>query len=120
MKTLAYSEVESALRAAVPEFASSIEEHLADNDELLPHVLFGDLTRFVVAAHQRGEGDLVRRVLTFLDSALRDGDDKVQNLVEVSFIENVGPWDEAQKRFIASWPDALRAEADRLRDWRHS
>jgi hypothetical protein len=117
---LAYSEVATALRETLPEFAAAIDEHVADHDEVLPHVLFGDLTRFVLDAHQRGDDDLVRRALAFLDSALREGDDGVQNLVGVSFVENVGPWDADQAQFIASWPDALRLEAEQQRDWRPS
>jgi hypothetical protein len=118
--TLAYSEVATALRVALPEFAAAIEEHVAFYDEVLSHVLFGDLTLFVLDAQVRGEDDLVRRALAFLDYALREGDDMVQNLVGVSFVENVGPWDPDQARFIASWPDALRVEAETQRDWRPS
>jgi hypothetical protein len=117
---LEYSEVATALRVALPEFAAAIDEHVADNDEMLPHVLFGDLTRFVIDGYQRGDNDLVRRALAFLDNALREGDDAVQNLVGVSFVENVGPWDPNQAHFIASWPDGLRLEAEQQRDWRPS
>ena len=120
MAALTYSEITTALRVALPEFAAAIDEHVADNDEVLPHVLFGDLSRFVVEAGQRRDDDLVRRALAFLDAALREGDDAVQNLVGVSFVENVGPWDRNQADFIESWPDALPMEADRQRDWRPS
>lgn len=120
MAALAYSEVASALRVALPEFAAAIDEHVAYNERLLTHLLFGDLTRFVLDAHKRGDDDLVRRALEFLDSALREGDDAVQNLVSVSFIENVGPWEPNQAHFIASWPDALRSDAEQQRDWRPS
>lgn len=41
----------------------------------------------------------------------------VQNLVAVSFVENVGPWDDGVKGFIASWPSALQEEAERQRTW---
>ncbi len=58
---------------------------------MLPHLLFGDLTRFVLDAHARGDDDLVRRALAFLNKAFREGDDIVQNLVGMSFVENVGP-----------------------------
>jgi len=115
---LTYSEVPDALRAAVPEFGPMIDEHVADNDEVLLHLLFGDLTRFVIAAHERGDTDVEHRSLSFLERALREGDEAVQNVVEVSFVENVGPWDRAQRRFIASWPDTLRTEAERQRDWK--
>lgn len=120
MVTLAYSEVASALRVALPEFGAAIDEHIAFNDEVLPHLLVGDLTRFVLDARRRGKDDLVQRALAFLDDALRNGDDMVANLVCVSFVENVSPWDPDQAQFIASWPDALRLEAEQQRDWRPS
>lgn len=117
MTSLAYSEVANALRVALPEFGAAIDEHIAAFDEVFPHLLFGEMTRFVLDARERGEDDLVQRALVFLDDALRDGDDMVENLVEVSFVENVGPWDPDQAQFIASWPDALRLRAEQQRDW---
>jgi hypothetical protein len=116
--TVAYSEVHKALRAAVPDFGSVIDQHIGAHDGVLPHVLFGDLTRFVLDAHERADAEVEQRCLEFLDHALKEGDELVQNLVAVSFVENVGPWDAEMAGFIASWPDALRSEATRQREWR--
>ncbi|MGH9269431.1 MAG: DUF7674 family protein [Acidimicrobiales bacterium] len=115
---IAYDAVHLRLVEAVPEFAPVLAEHLEDQEgELLQHVLFGDLTRFVVDAYERGDHELVSRCLDFLDEVLRNGDEMTQNLVGVSFVENVGPWDEAAQAFIADWPDALGEEARRQREW---
>jgi hypothetical protein len=112
--TISYDSVHVSLVEAVPEFAPVLAEHLEDQDgETLQHLLFGDLTRFVVDAYERGDEALVSRCLGFLDQALRDGDEMTQNLVAVSFVENVGPWDEDVQEFIAGWPSALREEARR-------
>ncbi len=116
--TRAYAQVIERLRGAVPEFGIVIDDHLAFYDEPLPHVLYGDLTRFVVAAHDRGESELVERCLSFLDAELREGDAETRNLVEASFVENIGPGDGAMGSFIGTWPAALQAEAERQRDWR--
>lgn len=119
MAAMAYADACAALRTAVPEFGEIIDEHLVDYEgELLPHVLFGDLTRFVLAANERGDHDVVARSLTFLDRALRDGDPDVENLVAVSFVENNEPWDAQAWTFISTWPEALLAEAQRQRDWK--
>ena len=118
MPSISYEYLHLALVAAVPEFRPVLDEHVADFDEVLPHVLFGDLTRFVLAAHERGDTALVSRSLEWLDRALRGGDERVQNVVAVSFVENVGVWDEALDEFVASWPAALREEARSQRDWR--
>ena len=104
-------DVVDRLRDAVPEFGSTIDEPLAFYEEELAHVLFGDLVRFVLAARSNDDAGLVERVLAFADLALRDGDPWVRNLIQVSLVENVGPWDDEMSPFSKTWPDALRAEA---------
>jgi hypothetical protein len=112
-----YPTVQDALQRAVPRFGWVVREHVADYDDVLPHLLFGDLTRFVLAAHDAGDDGLVGQCLDFLDLALRDGDPAVQNLVAVSFVENVPPSDESRQGFIESWPEGLRREAEQQRAW---
>lgn len=115
---IAYEDVVDRLVERVPEFGDAVEEHLRDNESLLEHVLFGDLTRFVLRAREDGDEAVVRRALEFLDEALRHGDGRTENLLAVSFVENVGPWDPDQAAFIEEWPQALRDEATRQREWR--
>lgn len=103
------------LRAEVPEFADQIEEHIADNDELLPHLLLGDLARACVTAWQTDDSAFNLRALTVLDEVLAesDGDDYMGNAISVSFVEHVGPWDPSIREFIADWPPALLQDARR-------
>ena len=61
---------------------------------------------------------MVERCLWFLDGALREGDPLVVNVAAVSFVENVGPRDATMSDFIASWPELLRTEAARQRNWK--
>jgi hypothetical protein len=42
----------------------------------------------------------------------------VQNLVQLSFVENVGPFVGDAATFNETWPTALRREAERQRDWK--
>ncbi|MFB4278068.1 MULTISPECIES: DUF7674 family protein [unclassified Nonomuraea] len=114
---LSSERVADLLVGQVPEFDPLLREHLDSNGEVLQHVLFGDLTRFVLEAHRQGREELVERCLAFLSVALHASDVRVGELVAVSFVENVGPWDPGVADFIASWPDALRAEAER-QGWR--
>jgi hypothetical protein len=114
---VSYERVIELLRSEVPEFALEIDEHVEHNGEVLPHVVFGDFTRFVVAARNAGDAPLVGRCLAFLEQALRDGDTQVGNLVQVSFVENIGPWDGDAAEFMETWPQKLREEAERQRDW---
>jgi hypothetical protein len=116
---ISYPSVMDVLRERIPEFGPSIDESVGFNDgEVLPHVIFGDLTRFVLAARHRHDTDLVRRCLSFLDEALREGDEMMQNLVQVSFVENVGPFSGDAAAFVATWPTSLRQEAERQRGWK--
>ncbi len=62
-------------------------------------------------AFQRSDGDLLRRLLDVLDRALREGDERVENAVAVSFVEDTRLWDPAMRPFVDAWPDALQAEA---------
>ena len=103
-----------SLSTAVPEFQSVIDDHLAFNGEILDHLLFADLARFVLEAHATGQPELVDRILSWLDLALRTGDDAVQNLVSVSFVENIPGFESENLPFIETWPPALRVDADRL------
>jgi len=67
----------------------------------------------VIEAWRSGDSDLLGRCLDFLERALLEGDEKVLNLVEASFIENVGVWDPVMAPFVETWPNALRAQAER-------
>jgi hypothetical protein len=57
-------------------------------------------------------------LLVVMDKGLREGDEDVENAVAVSFVENTGCWDPAMLPFIATWPEDLKAEAERQRFWR--
>jgi hypothetical protein len=103
------------LLEAVPEARPTVEEHLHDNDELLLHLLMADLLRLAVGTSGRDERDLTKRLLAFVDRALREGDDAVENAVRVSFIEHVGAGEGESEAFIASWPSGLQEEMERQR-----
>jgi len=108
------------LGAALPEFDTEIADHLNTYGECLDHVLFGDLTRFLLAAAREGDWPLVRRGLTFLEGTMMSGDPYLENLVAASFIENLSPWhtpnvEPLPKGFVECLPPHLRTEFDRQR-----
>jgi hypothetical protein len=105
------------LVSAAPSLGPLVDEHMQTHGELLPHVLFGDLTRFIVAAATKGDASTVKPVLDLLERGLTAGDPVVVNLIQVSFVENVGVWNHGMDSFINSWPGHLRAEAER-QGWR--
>ena len=82
---------------SVPALHPIYKTHLDENDELLPHVFFGDLTRFVVAEVRRGtHTSWIERLLEGLEVGL-EGSQEVQELISVSFVENLCDEDEAMK-----------------------
>lgn len=115
---VAYEQVVDQLRRAVPEFESHCRAHREEyQGQVFPHILFGDFTRFVLAAWDRGDRALVDRSLRFLETVLDVGDDHARGLVAVSFVENVaasaGESKDRHRGFVAAWPAGLRAEAER-------
>jgi hypothetical protein len=69
-----------------------LEEHLEDNDgELLPHVLMGDMTRWLVEhADVEIHKLTVRAILaTFEENFTPRSADKVSELIAASFLENL-------------------------------
>jgi hypothetical protein len=90
-----------SLISQVPELRPLLDEHLRDNDQLLPHVFMGDLTRFVVDLHAdayqttgAAEASLLqilKEILTALEAAMESGDEDVKELIAVSFLENLDP-----------------------------
>lgn len=101
------------LAAAVPESEDMVAEHLADNDGLLLHLLMSDLLRMTVDTYAAGQVAVTDRLLAFIDSCLREGDDYVINAVAVSFVEDFGAHPGESDALLERWPTALRAELGR-------
>ena len=74
-----------SLGNADPAIRSLRTEHIATYGELLPHVLFGDLTRWMLAHHPQPA------LLGLLEDGFATGDSATQNLIAVSFVENIEP-----------------------------
>jgi len=101
------------LTAAVPESDDLVAEHLADNDELLLHLLMSDLLRMTVRTFQEGQLEVTDRLLAFVNQCLRDGDGDVVNAVSVSFVEHFGVHPGESDALLSRWPATLRAELGR-------
>jgi hypothetical protein len=77
-----------------PGFGRVAAEHLADNDELLPHLLMADLLRYVGSHFQDTEAVRpsraeVQAVLAILDAAIVSGNEETVNVIAVSFCEHI-------------------------------
>lgn len=73
------------LMDAVPEFKPVFRENRRDNKgAILNHPLFGDLWQFTSDAHERGDLDVVRRVIGFINQAAESED--MEEYVNASFM----------------------------------
>ncbi len=109
--TLKYETFVSLLIEEVPELFSVYEEHLDDNDGLLEHVFMGDVTRFIVIISTEEEkSEVLDRIITLLDKAIRSKDEKLQELISVSFLENLPQHDSCYTDIKKVLPPALLKE----------
>jgi hypothetical protein len=87
----------SSMVARFPSLYRLLEDHIRDNaGEVLPHVFFGEVTRYVlsllVAARGEPRRELIGDVLSYLEEAYAAGDEELRELISVSFLENLpGP-----------------------------
>lgn len=103
--SLTYENFPEQLRQQVEGFEHVYHQHLRDYDELLPHVLLGDLVRFLTGRVKDGgiSDHAVQSALVLLALATRSADQRLKDLVAVSFVEALaGPGTLALK-------DALRS-----------
>jgi hypothetical protein len=73
-----------------PELLPVLQEHLDDYDGLLPHVMMGDITRWVIRKYNADRSDpTLRQVLTFIEDACSKADYEDRGIIIVSFLENL-------------------------------
>ncbi|WP_375499692.1 hypothetical protein [uncultured Jatrophihabitans sp.] len=74
-----------------PALTSVLAEHLDDNlSEMLPHLYFGDVSRwFIDQTTAHGPSTEAARLLDLLETSYPTADEDVQNLIDVSFVEMV-------------------------------
>lgn len=111
------------LVAKVPDLEPLLQEHLSDNfGEVLPHVFFGDITRFVVAEFLRAENagtaeqassSPLKPLLAELEDAVSQSGE-VAELVCVSFLENLPRPSEPGGGVRELVGPGLRSELDRI------
>lgn len=109
---------------ACPSFEGAVEEHIKDFDEVLPHLLMADIGR-VIESGFTGRSTLgltppsqdeIRAVLAVLEEGLADGDETVDNVISVSFLENL--WIQARwEQLKPLLGPTLAAEVAEMQAW---
>jgi len=118
------AELFDQLVKAAPGFEAVRAEHIRVNEELLPHVLLGELLGFVAQAFSPTSAadasaptmEEVRSILGVLDLALGEKHPLTENAIAVSFVEGI----ETEAFFLSLEPllgPELRAELARQKDW---
>ncbi len=97
MTDLTFETFPNQLRTAVPGFDRVYDDHVAEYGDVLPHVLLGELVRFLSteAGTHGPESAVLKQAMLLLERGMGSPDSRVQELVAVSFLENLDPDDPA-------------------------
>lgn len=96
------------LQAADPAIGEIVAVHLADNGEVLPHLLMADITRWLVAEGPQPD------VLHAIEHHHMLGDAHVQDVIAASFLENLLGEDAAVRWALGP---GLAADLRRMEEW---
>ena len=106
---------------AVPTLSEVLEEHVHEFGELIPHVFMGALSRFALQTYAeateggRGSAALELRLLfSSLEEVFSRGGESVQEMVNVSFLENIASELAASPKFRSYLGPALQGELHNL------
>ena len=92
--TIAYNTIGDNLITVIPEFTDIYNEHVKYYEEVIPHLLFGEFTRFFIDIYRRSkndsaQNDVVDRCVDFIEVCFHSKDQNVVELAHVSFLENL-------------------------------
>ena len=88
--SLGTDELVHRVETQVPATAPLVADHVDFYEELLPHVLFGEITSWAEDEARRDPSSpALARLLDLLETAYVEGDDDVRNVLTVSFVENL-------------------------------
>ncbi|WP_027671349.1 DUF7674 family protein [Rheinheimera baltica] len=88
--TINYDTFITLLLEAVSELSIVYAEHIDDYDELIEHVFIGEVTRFSERLYAGDPNSVVlKRLLDFIGCAFAADDEKLKELISVSFLENL-------------------------------
>lgn len=108
----------SELVGKMPKLRAMLEKHVADNRELLPHVFMGDVSRYAIEQHHellRGSSEArISLMLLFstAETAAREGDEDLKELISVSFLENIAEEIADQPEFLSFLGPSLNRELE--------
>lgn len=115
------------LLARLPILDDVLQAHLTENEYLLPHVFFGDVSRFTLEQHDRLTGgdaaarSILATLFEVMEQGAAEGSEDVKELVSVSFLENLAGELAQHPSLSAFLTPALTRELEPiLREYRNS
>lgn len=121
---LRYENIASYLIESVPEFKPVLDKHIAEYGELLPHVLFGELTLWTIELFKRwqqtgnpSDYDTFLRLTRFIQLCIDSDDERVNELALFSFLENLRQADRHYQDIRLHLGPKLQHWLDRIERW---
>ena len=108
MKTISYESFPDLLRSEVPGFDRIYDEHVRYYEEVLPHVLLGELVRFLCTNDQTGT--VRTKAVALLELAMESDDPRISELIAVSFLENLDPQEDVSHSITKLFGPRLREQ----------
>lgn len=103
----------------VPELKNLYDEHLSDNEELLPHIFFYDVAVYVAdlaRREDRQDSSVMKRILDYLEQGMRTGHDSTKEVISLSFLENLAEYHgDAVSRLSGRLGPSLMRELDQYK-----
>jgi hypothetical protein len=99
----------------VPELKGVYKEHKSFNGEVLSHILMAEITRFIVSQHRlitsgSQSSHTLDSCLGFLEEGMKNGTEGVQEVISLSFLENLAQSDDLYFLLRSRLGPALRTE----------
>lgn len=87
-----YNNVVQKMLKAIPEVTPMYEKELDWWDEILPHIVFGDVVNpYIIRLLREGNAEqIVQKVFNFLEQMAICSDERVQEILAVTVLEQLG------------------------------
>jgi hypothetical protein len=110
MTDLDFDHFVERLRSDIRGFGRIYDQHVSYYHQVLPHVLLGDLVRYLksVASTQGAEPIALDQAMGLLETGMGSPDLKLQELVAVSFLARLDSEDEDFEPIRARFGDRLK------------
>jgi hypothetical protein len=116
---ITYENFAEKLIKEIPELKETYNDNLDDNGKILNHTFLGDIFWDMERTIIQNTPKYTTRLMNFLDEAMTSSDEKIQELIAVSFVEYLIVTNSASLRLIEFFlgPN-LKKELKSMREWK--